>query len=402
MAGSASGTVPLPLSGVRVLDIGRGVAGPFTARCLARLGADVLKVEPPGVGDPVRRVGPFRAGAARGESGPLHLYVNEGKRGLTLNLDTAGGRALFRRLVALSDIVVENLPPSVLPELGLGYDVLRAVNPRLVLTSVSYFGGSGPYRDYLGREFTVFALGGHVYKSGVAGRPPLRMGGHPAEYLAAISAAYATLVAHRFAEQASVGQHVDFSILESQVTSHAQSMVEISYYGEETDAHAPRGARQAVRVLLARDGPVMLSGQEQQMRRIAQLVGAPPELGRPNPMQPGAGRAALQEYIARWTAERSQQQVYHEGQAAQLPASYVATPADLLDSPQYRARGFLLEIDHAEAGRVTVPGSPFSWEGALAPPRPAPRLGEHNAEVYGGLLGLEPADLARLAAAEVI
>jgi crotonobetainyl-CoA:carnitine CoA-transferase CaiB-like acyl-CoA transferase len=390
----------LPFSGVRVLDVGRHVAGPFCARLFARLGADVIKVEPPGRGDPARQFGPFRPGAARGESGPLHLYINEGKRGITLDLTSRTGRALFGRLVAVSDVVVENFEPRVMPGLGLGHAALCERRPSLVTTSISSFGESGPYRDYRSSELTMFSMGGHVYRSGTEGRPPLRMAGAPAQYLAAISAAYATAVALRVAEQTGAGQHIEFSILESQLTSHAQAMVEVSYYGAETGAGSPRSAGMG-RGLKTSDGIAMVSAQEQQMESVAALVGAPPELGRPSPQDAGSGRRALAQYIQQWAATRTKREVYEQGQEAHVPSSYVASPADLLESPQYRGRGFIRELDHPEAGPVAVPGLPFQWDGAQTPQRPAPLLGEHNAEIYGELLGLDNEQLVRLAGAGV-
>jgi crotonobetainyl-CoA:carnitine CoA-transferase CaiB-like acyl-CoA transferase len=393
---------PLPLSGVRVLDIGRRIAGPFCARLLARLGADVVKIEQPGAGDPARRIGPFRAGAARGESGPLHLYVNEGKRGVTLDLASATGRDLFLRLVAQSQVVVENFEPRVMASLGLAYEVLRDAQPGVVATSISNFGESGPYRDYQASELTMFAMGGHVYHSGEAGRPPLRMGGAPAQYMAAIASAYGTMLALRVAEETGAGQHVDFSMLESQVTSHAQAMVEVSYYGAETVAGIPRSAAGGIRGVVTKDGPAMLSAQEQQTKSLAALVGAPEELGRPNPMDRGAGRVELMRHVARWAEDRSKREVYELGQGAHVPASFVANPADLVESPQYQHRGFIREVEHAESGTVQIPDLPFQWDGAWSDASPAPLVGQHNAEVYDELLGVSKEELVQLAGAGVI
>jgi CoA:oxalate CoA-transferase len=394
-------SLQLPLSGLRILDIGRLVAGPFCARLLARLGADVIKVEEPQRGDPARRIGPFAAEADNGENGPLHLYVNEGKRGITLNLSCRTGRRLFLQLVEKADVVIENLEPRVLQALNIGFDQLIAANPRIVLVSISNFGATGPYRDFEARELTLFAMGGHMYKSGYIERAPVRMGGNPSQYLGAISAAYATMLGIRTAEVYKLGQHIEVSLFESQVTSHAQAMVEVSYYGEETGARTPRQPADSKR-LMAKDGPVMFSVQEHQMARLAALIGAPPELGRPNPMQRGSGRAALQEYINAWAAERSQIEFYTQGQDAHIPASYVASPADILNSPQYKHRRFFLETTDARGQPIAIPGLPFRWEGAWAAPRPAPTLGQHNQEVYSELLGLDGLSLSRLFAAKVI
>ncbi len=391
----------LPLEGLRVLDIGQEVAGPLVARLLARLGADVIKVEEPGSGDPVRNIGPERSNGRRGESGPLHLYVNEGKRGITLDLGSRTGRELFLRLVAVSDIVVENGKPGDLAALSLDYPVLERANRRLILASISGFGASGPYAEFEHTELTLFAAGGHMYHSGAIPRPPIRMGGYPAQCNAAMLATYATLSAERARGESGPGQHVTFSIFENQLISHAQQMVEISYYGEETGAHAERG-RAGLRGVTANDGMAMVSAQEQQMPRLAGLVGAPEELGRPDPMDAAEAKSTLQRHVKRWAAGRSKRAVYQEAQEAHVPASYVAAPSDLLDSPQYRSRGFIRAVEHPDAGLFETLGLPFSWPGAEAPMSPPPRLGQHNADVFGELLGIRRGQLPALAAAGVI
>ncbi len=391
-------TLPRPLSGLRVLDVGQEIGGPFCSRLFARLGADVIKVEPPS-GDPVRRLPPFRPDARTGESGALHLYVNEGKRGIALDLGVSSGRELFLRLVEETDVIVENFAPDILPRLGLDFALLHSINPRVILTSISNYGDSGPYADYHGSDLTLFAMGGHMYRSGTANRPPIQMGGHPAQVLMAISAAYATLAALRQQTQYG-GQHVTCSIFESQVTSHAQAMVEISYYGSETGAGLPRGA-DGVRGVMARDGVTMVSAQEQQTARLAELVGAPRELGEVDPMNRGEQRRQLMTYVEKWAAGRTRLEVYESSQAARVPASYVANPADLLSSPQYAERGFIRELEHPDAGRVSVPGLPFRWPGTESPMRPAPRLGEHTVEVLESL-GLRRDQITQLAGAGVI
>lgn len=390
----------LPLSGIRVLDIGREIAGPFCARLLARLGADVIKIEQPGRGDPIRGRGPFQSGAAKGESGSMHLYLNEGKRGITIDLAAISGRDLFLKLVEKSHVVIENFEPRVMDKLDLADEVLREKQASIIVTSISNFGNSGPYRDYHASELTMFSMGGHLYRSGQLGRPPIRMGGAPAEFLAALSAAYGTMLAIRTAEESGIGQRVDFSILESQVTSHAQAMVEVSYYGTEVAAGNPRG--ETLRGVNTQDGMAMVSAQEQQMARLAALVGAPEELGRPNPLDPGSSKQALDEYLSRWAADRTKREVYEAGQGVHVPASYAANAADLVESPQYQHRGFLQEIEHSEAGTVSVPGLPFQWENAWAPTRPAPCLGEHNIEVYSSLLDLSREEMTQLSGAGVI
>ena len=379
------------MAGVRVLDLGTMISGPFSARLLARLGAEVIRIEPPGLGDRARRT----------PGGSLHQYVNEGKLGVTASLDCASGRDLVLRLAAESQVVIENLGPSELADRGLGYDALSAENPQLVLTSITAFGDSGPYRNFRSSELTLFAMGGHMYRSGVLGRPPLRMGGSPAQFFMALNAAFATLLAVRAAEQHDVGQQVTCSIFENQVTAHAQAMVEISYYGEETGAGQPRGGGQ-LRGLKTIDGMAMVSAQEQQMPSLVEMLGAPAELGRPDPQRSAETRGELMKYTSQWAAERTKREVYEQGQAAHIPASYVANPADLIESPQYQSRGFIETIELADGTSASIPGMPFSWPDAVTPARRAPELGEHNATVYPDLLGLTQPELTQLAGAGAI
>jgi crotonobetainyl-CoA:carnitine CoA-transferase CaiB-like acyl-CoA transferase len=386
---------------LRVLDVGTSPAGALAARLLARLGAEVIKVEAPGVGDPTRRTGPFKKHAARGEAGALHLFVNEGKQSITLDLRSQTGRSIFDRLVAVSDVVMESLQQNDVDALRINHATLAEAHPKVVLTSITPFGRSGPYRDYRAGEFTTFAMGGHMYRTGTIGRPPIRMGGSPAFVLAALAAAYATLVAARTAAREGYGQHVDFSILENQVTSHAQHMVEVSYYGEETGAKAPRQPAEGRR-LFARDGPVMFSVMEQQLPALVELVGAPSELARPTPGERVGTNPTLQTYVADWVKDRMQQEVYELGQAGHVPTSYTASPAHLFDSPQYRHRQFLRSVQHAEAGAISVPGLPFRWGKPEPEMKPAPMLGQDNERVYANLLQLSGEDLRRLFAAGVI
>ena len=384
-----------------MLDLGGGIAGAFCSRVLARLGADVIKVEPVGTGDFTRRWGGHKPGVARGEGGALHLYVDEGKRSVTLNPFVASGRSLMLRLFDHADVVVENYEPSLLDQLDLHTNDLRETRPRLVFASISSYGRTGPYKHFKGREVTVFATGGHTYRTGHLGRPPVRMGGHPSQYLGALQAAYAVLLAVRAAELQGVGQDVEFSTFENQVTSHAQAMVEVAYYGAETGADLPRGSGEARR-LMASDGPVMFSIMDQQLPALVELVGAPSEFGQRDPSRRPGASLEFQNYVKEWVRSKTQREVYELGQAAKVPTSYSASPADLLASPQYRWRQFFLKTDHPEAGTVEIPGMPFKWSGSDADPLPAPLLGQHNEEVYCGLLGLSLAELTRLYGSGVI
>ena len=240
-----------------------------------------------------------------------------------------------------------------------------------------------------------------MYRSGMLGRPPIRMGGAPSEVLGSLLAAYATLVAVRAAARDGIGHLVDFSLFENQVTSHAQSMVEVSYLGEETGAHAPRIPNEGRR-LVAKDGPVMFSVMEQQLPLLAELVGAPLELAKTRPGERAGSNSDLQRFVTEWVSSRTQKEVYEAGQAGHVPTSYTASPGDLIDSPQYRSRNFLRDMHHILVGNIKVPGLPFRWMQPEPPSLPAPSLGQDTRQLLMELVGLSSTEVSRLFKAGVI
>ncbi|MCE2502220.1 MAG: CoA transferase, partial [Dehalococcoidia bacterium] len=199
--------------GLKVLDLSEDIAGSFCARLLADYGADVLKVEPPG-GSAMRRVGPYYHDDPHPEKSLFFLILNLNKKGITLNLETASGRNLLRELVPHVDLVIESHRPGHLDGLGIGYDALSAVNPGLVVTSITPFGQTGPYSQYAGEEIVSYAMGMVMGISGVQGRPPLKHGGFQAQYQGGLFGAGATAMALFAQDRHGLGQHVDVSITE--------------------------------------------------------------------------------------------------------------------------------------------------------------------------------------------
>jgi len=206
------------LSVLRVLDLSEGVAGAFCTKLLAGFGADVIKIERPG-GDPVRRHGPFPDDLPHGEKGALFLYLNTGKRSITLDIAQRSGALILRRLVEGAEVVVECFPPGWLTELGLGYESLARIKPRLVMTSVTPFGQDGPYAGYRATNLTAFAAGGQMAVTGEPDREPLKNGGYQAEYQAGLHAFAATAVAAFSADATEVGQHIDIAAVECMATA---------------------------------------------------------------------------------------------------------------------------------------------------------------------------------------
>ena len=216
------------LSVLRVLDLSEGVAGAYCSKLLAGFGADVIKVEAPGGGDPLRRHGPFPADVPRREKGALFLYLNTGKKSITLDIAQRTGALLFRRLVEEAEVVVESFPPGHLAGLGLSYESLARIKPRLVMTSVTPFGQDGPYAGYKATNLTAFAAGGQMAVTSETGRKPLNNGGYQAEYQAGLHAFAATAVVAFSADATEVGQHIDVAAVECMATAqepHVSSWV---------------------------------------------------------------------------------------------------------------------------------------------------------------------------------
>jgi crotonobetainyl-CoA:carnitine CoA-transferase CaiB-like acyl-CoA transferase len=206
------------LSVLRVLDLSVGVAGAFCTKLLAGFGAEVIKIERPGAGDPLRCHGPFPDDLPHGEKGALHLYLNTGKKSITLDIAQRTGALLFFQLVEGAEVVVESFAPGYLTELGLGYQSLACFKPRLVMTSVTPFGQDGPYAGYKAANLTAFAVGGQMAGTGEPDREPLKNGGYQAEYQAGLHAFAATAVAAFSADATEVGQHIDIAAMECLAT----------------------------------------------------------------------------------------------------------------------------------------------------------------------------------------
>jgi CoA:oxalate CoA-transferase len=389
------------LGDIRVLDLSEEVAGPFCAKLLAGLGAEVLKVERPGVGDVSRRAGPFPHAAPHPEQSAAFLYLNTGKKGLTLDLTTPTGAAILRRLVPECDILIESFPPGFLEQLGLGYSALERLNPRLIYTSVTPFGHTGPYRHYKGTEIVAQALGALMYTIGLPEREPLKIGGHAALYTTGMSAFSATMLALYVRDTDGYGQHVDVSAMETTTVSQIHSSLH-HQLGHPT-------TRRASTLVRAQDGwvhPGLERGvRADTWRRVCELIGRPELVDDPRFHTPELRRELQQELLAiigEWTVTRSKEEIYHTLQGLQSVAGYVATVADLVASAQLQARQFFQPLDHPGTGQALYPGAPFTLHGEAWQHARAPHLGEHNVEIYGDRLGYTREELAQLYGAGII
>jgi formyl-CoA transferase len=381
---TAAPSAARPLDGVRVLELGQLIAGPFCARVLADFGATVLKVEPPTTGDPLRK---WRVLDASGESYWWRAQ-SRGKRSVVLDLRTEAGRADVRRLSQRADVLIENFKPGTMENWGLDPAALRAANPRLVVLRVSGFGQTGPYRGRPGFAATAEAMGGLRHLMGEPGRLPVRAGVSLGDTLAALHGVIGVLLALRAREASGRGQDVDvalfesvFNVMESLLPEFTGAGVVRQPAGSALPGIAPSNAYRC-----ACGGALVVGGNgDSVFRRLMTAVGAPALRDDPG-LAGNAGRVArvseIDAAIGAWAAARSVGDAEAALLAAGVPASRIYTAADIAGDEHFRARGMLVDA----GGGVKVPGvvpklsdTPGGWQ------RPAPSLGEADGAVLGAL-----------------
>lgn len=401
------------LAGVRVVELDGGPGVAFCARIFAGLGAEVLLVEPPG-GSRLRRAGPFVGGAPDPETSGLFLYLHAGTRSLTLDPTTATGRRLLRRLLAGADVFLHGLRPSEAAALRLEPDALAGAFPRLVVTAITPFGLTGPRADDLGGDLTAFHGGGYgsITTRAVtdpARQPPLRGPGRQAEYLGGLAAVAGTLAALPVRDHTGCGGLVDLSLEDTIVTAIVSELRAYTDGKRTWDRRASDSlAGGVVIVLPCADGLIAVSPREEhQWQRWLDLMGRPAWADDPR-YATRAGRAAhwreIEPLLAAFTRTRAKDGLAVEAQARRVAAFPVSTVADLLADPQLgpSGRAFFQEVVQPVAGPVRLPSAPYQFSATPWVDRPAPLLGEANAEVYRSRLGLSGQRMAVLRAAEVL
>ncbi len=386
-----------PLTGVRVLDLSSYIAGPFCTRMLAGFGADVVKVERPD-GDPIRHWGPFPDAIPNPEAGTLHLYLNQGKRSVTLDLESDAGREALAELIDWADVLVEGYRPGTMARWGFGYDDLAESHPELIYVSVTDFGQDGPYSDLAAWEITTYALSGQMYITGEADREPLKNGGYLGQYGTGHNAFDATLVGLWERERSGKGQHIDISILDC-VTSLLEFTDMVWVYKGEVWPRTGNGSRAAWGVYPAANGYVgVVSGPPRRWAMIPTLVESE-ELAADRFMQPGAQSALRDEIDAHmlpFLVTHEKEDIYHRAQALGMPFGFVATPSDFFKSEQLTYRKFFQEIDHPVVGTARYPTMAARFSDGLWDLGRAPLLGEHNAEIVTGVLGRDASGIDSL------
>ncbi|MEO8898685.1 MAG: CoA transferase [Candidatus Dormibacter sp.] len=396
---------PLPLADIRVIEMGQLLAGPFCAQLLADFGAEVIKLEEPGRGDPMRQWGREKP---HGQS-LWWPVVARNKKSVTCNLRTPEGQGLVRQLVAQADVVVENFRPGTLERWNLGYDVLSAINPRLVLIRVTGYGQDGPYADRAGFGAIGEAMGGLRYVTGDPATPPSRTGISIGDSLAGTYAALGGLVALHAREGTGRGQVVDSAIYEA-VLAMMESLIPeytvAGYIRERTGAVLPNVVPS--NVYATADDQLMLiaANQDGVFRRLTVAMGREDLAEDPRfatHSARGTHHEEIDGLISAWTAGLTLDELSETLHGNGVPAGLIYRVPEMLEDPHFKARNDIIELPHREFGTIAMhnvaprlsltPGS-VRWVG--------PELGEHNMEIYGGLLGLDEAELAARRVAGVI
>ncbi|TMK11746.1 MAG: CoA transferase [Alphaproteobacteria bacterium] len=391
-----------PLAGVTVLDFGQVYQGPYASLLMAQAGADVIKIEPP-QGEPLRR----RAPPGKSTTFPIAM-LNSNKRAITLNLKHERGRALLFRMAEKGDVLLENFAPGVMDRLGVGWSVLREINPRLIYASGSGYGLSGPDRDNLAMDLTIQAVSGLIAATGFADGPPVKAGPAVVDFLSGIHL-YAAVVTALF-ERAQTGkgrlvevamQEAAYATLTSSLEAYWQSGKVPPRTGNASHGRVP------INVYPTNDGYIAMNlAVEEHWHSLLKAMGREDLRDDPRFNSPAARlahRGETDALIAAWTQTLGKMEIFAVAKRHRIPLAPVRDVNEVMHDPGMHERGFLAEIEHDEIGRITVPTSPLRFHGADPVPLvPSPKLGQHNAEIYGGWLGLSQDEIAALKSDAVI
>jgi len=398
-----------PFSAIKIVECGEGISADYGAKLIADLGAEVIKVEPPG-GDLTRRRGPFRGDRSDPEKSGLFVYLNANKRGVVADLTRPEGQQLLAALLERADILIHNVAPADRAARGLDSGALCAKYPRLIVTSISMFGDTGPYANYKGYELTASNASGWATLSPGASPypdlPPLKCFGSQCDLQGGAQAAIVTLAAYVHRLKSGHGQAIDISEQEAVAAMLEMNLLHYTYAGRVTSR---LGARALGPWFIAdcQDGKIfVLAVEEDQWKRLVELMGNPEwandDLFKDR-LARGQNMDALKALMSDWLSGWKVQDLYIEAQNRRIPFAPVNSMRQLYETPHFRERDFFVQLDQPGMGSLKLPGMPSRYgRTPWTLRRPAPQLGEHAEEVFCGELGLEKARLAELRQSGVV
>jgi len=393
------------LEGIRILDLTRIYAGPYCSMLFADMGAEVIKIEPPG-GEIIRDNPPLAKG---GEDGPhdrsrsgYFLTLNRNKCGITLNLKHAKGMDIFKELVKISDVVLENYAPGVMKRLGIDYPVLRETNPRIIMCSISGFGQCGPYSKRIAFDVLSQAMSGLMSITGYPDSPPTRVGTSLGDVNASVHSAFAIMAALWHREKSGVGQHIDVSMQEAMVSILEGAIVRwtigkelLTPLGSHNPHDAPMGAYKC------KDGYIIIATVgDEHWHRFCRAIGRPEWASDPGyrtKHQRWEKKFILAEEIEKWTANYTVKEAGEILDRERVANSPILNIQQVVDDPHLNARGYFVEVEHPIIGKAKIPGIPFKLSKTPGEvERPSPLVGEHNELILGKYLGISSAEVKQL------
>jgi CoA:oxalate CoA-transferase len=397
------------LDGVKVVEYGHLVSAPFCAKILADLGAEVIKIEEPDCGDEARRQEPFLSDIPGSDRSGFFQYLNMNKLGITLNPNKATGKKIIKELIKNADIFVENNLPKRMKELEITYEQVKQINPRIVMTSITAFGQTGPYKDYKGGELvnTHFGAVGYIsMREGSISKEPLKYPAHLFSFQAGLSAATATLGGLFHQTVTGSGEQIDVSEIESAIQNVNSALARYCYAKQivsRTDVLSVAPAH----ILPCKDGYIYHSFvQEHHWWRFIEVMGHP-DWADNELFKDYATRAlywdALKPLLLEWTMQYTVEEIYRMCQSKSIPIGPVRNAEQVLRDEQMASRAFFIDIEDREHGKLRYPGVPYRFsEIQRETPVVAPQLGQHNEDIFCGRLGYTKHDLVKLKEAGVI
>ena len=403
--------MPQALEGLKVLDLTQQEAGTSCTEYLGFLGADIIKIEPIGTGEPARSGGLTKKEREQGLTSTWYfLMLNANKRGVTLNLKSEKGLAIFKEMVKKADVVVSNFAPGTMDRLGIGYDDLSKINPGIVYAENSGFGKDGPYRDYLCFDGVAKAAGGVFSNTGMTDGPPLNPGPTIGDTGSGVHMAVAILAAVRYRDRTGEGQAIDMAMTDNIINLNRVR----SLYTLATGKPAPRAGSSAIgncpwdTYKCQGDGPneyvFICGGRPNHYETLMKIVGR-------EDLIPGlkndrgarwAKRDEIKAAIEAWTKQRSKMEAFHILAKAHIPVGPVLDTLEVMNDPHFNQRGTIVEFNHPERGKYKMPGCPVKMSKSPPEYTAAPLLGQHNEEVYAEWMGSTKEDVARMKAEGVI
>jgi crotonobetainyl-CoA:carnitine CoA-transferase CaiB-like acyl-CoA transferase len=406
------------LGGIKVLELCSFVAGPFCAKLLADMGAEVVKIEPPDVGDEARRRGPFYRGEPGMDSSLLFMYLNTNKQGITLDVSAPTGKDMLLELLKKADLIIEDMPSDRIETLGLDYESLHRANPQLVVTSITPFGRTGPYKDYKSYYLNTYHAGGDGYLL-PGGRladqlypegEPIKAGGYLGEYQAGLSAAVATIATLLGRTLDGQGRHIDMSKQEALINLNSADFCLYPNRDYQETRRNRHLAHYTGGLYRCKDGFwEFLVPSQRHWEAMVKVMGEPAwtlEERFATQESRYAHRAEIDELIEEWALGHTREEIYHSLQGQGVACGPVYSTEEVLQDPQMEYRGFFVDMEfphrddlgNEARGNLKTPSAAYklSHTPFSRIRRPAPSLGQHNAEIYGDWLGYGGRELSEL------